>query len=26
VPMSARVAGLSFEALCLEILSGARLG
>jgi hypothetical protein len=24
--MSARVAGLSFEALCLEILSGARLG
>ena len=26
VPMSARVAGLSFEALCLEILAGARLG
>ena len=26
VPMSARVSGLSFEALCLEILAGARLG
>ena len=26
VPMSARVAGLSFEALCLELLKGARLG
>lgn len=26
VPMSAKVAGLSFEALCLEILEGARLG
>ncbi len=26
VPMSARVAGLSFEALCLAILDGARLG
>jgi D-alanine-D-alanine ligase len=26
VPMSARVAGLSFTALCLEILAGARLG
>jgi len=26
VPMSARVAGLSFEALCLRILAGARLG
>ena len=26
VPMSARVAGLSFEALCLKILEGARLG
>jgi D-alanine-D-alanine ligase len=26
VPMSARVAGLSFEALCLAILEGARLG
>ena len=26
VPKSAAVAGLSFEALCLEILAGARLG
>lgn len=26
VPMSAKVAGLSFEALCLTILEGARLG
>ena len=26
VPMSAQVAGWSFEALCLEILAGARLG
>ncbi len=26
VPMSASVAGLSFEALCLELLKGARLG
>ena len=26
VPMSARVAGLEFEALCLKILEGARLG
>lgn len=26
VPMSARVAGLSFEALCLTLLEGARLG
>lgn len=26
VPMSARVAGMSFEALCLRILEGARLG
>ncbi|MBS0554122.1 MAG: D-alanine--D-alanine ligase [Proteobacteria bacterium] len=26
VPMSARVAGLGFEALCLKILEGARLG
>ncbi|MBN8441435.1 MAG: D-alanine--D-alanine ligase [Thauera sp.] len=26
VPMSARVAGLGFEALCIEILDGARLG
>jgi D-alanine-D-alanine ligase len=26
VPMSARVAGLGFEALCLAILDGARLG
>lgn len=26
VPMSARVAGLSFEDLCLRILQGARLG
>jgi len=26
VPMAAKVAGLSFEALCLEILEGARLG
>ena len=26
VPMSARVAGMSFEALCLELLKGARLG
>ena len=26
VPMSARVAGLDFTALCLEILEGARLG
>lgn len=26
VPMSARVAGLDFTALCLEILQGARLG
>lgn len=26
VPMSARVAGLSFEALCLKLLEGARLG
>lgn len=26
VPMSARVAGLSFEALCIELLKGARLG
>ncbi|ANQ84025.1 D-alanine--D-alanine ligase [Azoarcus olearius] len=26
VPMSARVAGMSFEALCLAILAGARLG
>jgi len=26
VPMSARVAGLSFEALCLAILDGAHLG
>nr|WP_249115959.1 D-alanine--D-alanine ligase [Azoarcus sp. L1K30] len=26
VPMSARVAGLSFEALCVELLKGARLG
>lgn len=26
VPMAARVAGLSFEALCLAILEGARLG
>lgn len=26
VPMSARIAGLSFEALCLKLLEGARLG
>jgi D-alanine-D-alanine ligase len=26
VPMSARVAGLEFEALSLKILEGARLG
>ena len=26
VPMSARVAGLEFDALCLKILEGARLG
>ena len=26
VPMSARVAGLDFTALCLRILEGARLG
>lgn len=26
VPMSARIAGLSFEALCLTLLDGARLG
>ncbi len=26
VPMSARVAGIDFEALCLRILEGARLG
>ena len=26
VPMSARVAGMEFEALCLKILEGARLG
>ncbi|MDO9598772.1 MAG: D-alanine--D-alanine ligase [Azoarcus sp.] len=26
VPMSARIAGMSFEALCLKLLDGARLG